>query len=1279
MQGVVGWMAVDRGRFGTLSLVVLAITLLLCQTAGAALPDEDPWEGHRCATGSGAGECSIPRGIAADPRNGHIFVADQNNNRVNEFNALGQFIKAWGWDVVLGGGTEFEICKVGDTCKPGTEGSGVGQLSAPQGVALDSSGNIYVVDVSNNRVQKFDPAGKPLLAFGSPGSGPGQFSGWGLGSYVAVDPADNVYVGDVERIQRFNTAGAYQDECAVTSGETVQSLAVDSTGNLYAVLEGGVRKLAYVGGGACDELDRFDMPPLPEGVNSPIAVTVDTEGNVFTFGCCGGRAAPNPIIEFDSKGKVIAEFGKGEYNTSTGLAINLCAGSDPPGNLYVSNSTESNSFIRAYGTDPVGCFKARTEPPTNVEETSATLNGSVNPNGEVVSECFFEFGLTTGYGQKLECTPKASELGTGSTPVPVHFDIAPLQKATAYHYRLVAKVGAETEFGSDVEFKTKGPPVIADEHVVSVIQSEATLKALVNPEGLATSCHFDYGTGETPSQSLGDDRKVHIVTVNLKGLAPGTTYHWRIVCANSSGSSESEDHTLFAYPPFASESGCPNQVFRTEASALLSDCRAYELVSPVDKNGGDIVRGSFTPGDPDGYTQATPEGNRITYTALSPFGELPSGVNFNQYLSERSEGGRAREGWSSQGIRPPVEGHNVIKASVGFNVQRQYMAFTPDLCYGWLIDQQTPPLTPEAIDGFPNLFRRDNCEPGKGDLEALTDVAPPDGTDPAYVTKRSVQGASADGSHALFVALAKLTSEAPEDGSYKLYDRFGGAIHLVSIVPDKGLGDPTPGDGKGAPVGGKLGAGKDWQGNLATAVSRDGSRIYWSNGELYLRIHPEQGLVEGECTTPAKACTVRAGGGEFWAASADGSKAIFTESEKLFEFDLGRREKGEKASREIAKGVKGVAGASEDLSHVYFVSRDALDGGAAGKPNLYLAEGGAVSFIATLSEKDMGEKKEPGADASPYTVVAANPYDRPTRVSADGEAIAFDSRASLTGYDNTDTASGKAAVEVFVYQAGSDELQCASCNPSEARPQTLPEMHQPYTFPWDPGRLTTKVPAAALLPTWEQPTYASRPLSANGSRLFFNSYDTLLPRDTNGKMDVYEWEAAGTGSCKATKGNPSYFAQRGGCIYLISSGESSYESEFWEASANGSDVFFTTESSFVPPDPGSIDLYDARVDGGFKYPVPKPPCEGEACQSPPPAPDHPTPASSASPGNGNVDNKEGGGGGPNCGALSRKAKHLSAAARRAGGSTPKGQRLSHKARQAASQANHCRARQRRAK
>jgi len=128
-------------------------------------------------------------------------------------------------------------------------------------------------------------------------------------------------------------------------------------------------------------------------------------------------------------------------------------------------------------------------------------------------------------------------------------------------------------------------------------------------------------------------------------------------------------------------------------------------------------------------------------------------------------------------------------------------------------------------------------------------------------------------------------------------------------------------------------------------------------------------------------------------------------------------------------------------------------------------------------------------------------------------------------------------------------------------------------------------------------------ISDDGSRVFFESLNALVPADTNVKQDVYQWQAPGSGEC--TESGFGFAAEAGGCVTLISSGKDETDSEFIDASADGDDVFFATGASLVPWDPAQIDLYDARVGGGFA-PPPSPPaeCTGEACQpqTPPPAP-----------------------------------------------------------------------------
>ena len=107
--------------------------------------------------GTGAGQYIGPWGIAIDPRNGNVYVSDQGNNRVEEFSSGGTFIKAFGWGVNKTGKDEFEICT--SECKAGLAGTGNGQFSTIAGVAVDSSGNVWVADFGNNRIEEFNEKG----------------------------------------------------------------------------------------------------------------------------------------------------------------------------------------------------------------------------------------------------------------------------------------------------------------------------------------------------------------------------------------------------------------------------------------------------------------------------------------------------------------------------------------------------------------------------------------------------------------------------------------------------------------------------------------------------------------------------------------------------------------------------------------------------------------------------------------------------------------------------------------------------------------------------------------------------------------------------------------------------------------------------------------------------------------------------------------------------------------------------------------------------------------
>ena len=174
------------------------------------------------SVGSNAGQLSAPLGVAVNG-SGNLFVGDQGNNRIDEFTAAGAFVRAFGWDVVSGAPTTFEVCTT--SCKEGLAGGGAGELNGPVGLAFDGSGNLYVADRSNRRIDVFDPATPSFLrAFGwdvvsgAPttfevcttsckeglaGGGAGQLNG---PTDVAFDGSGNLYVADRnnDRISEFN-------------------------------------------------------------------------------------------------------------------------------------------------------------------------------------------------------------------------------------------------------------------------------------------------------------------------------------------------------------------------------------------------------------------------------------------------------------------------------------------------------------------------------------------------------------------------------------------------------------------------------------------------------------------------------------------------------------------------------------------------------------------------------------------------------------------------------------------------------------------------------------------------------------------------------------------------------------------------------------------------------------------------------------------------------------------------------------------------------------------
>ncbi len=208
---------------------------------------------------------------------------------------------------------------------------------------------------------------------------------------------------------------------------------------------------------------------------------------------------------------------------------------------------------------------------TSITQTSATLNATVNPNGGEVTECKFEYGTNTEYkSTPVSC---ASLPGKGTKAVAVSASLAGLLTAnTTYHFRISATNASGTSKGADETVTTLpvggggstiltgsiGPPTLPTTASPPIVTSttSATFTATVNPGGLATSAHFEYGpvlgggTGPityesvTPDQSVGSDFANHTVTATVTELLPNVTYHFRVVATNSAGSLLGADQTF---------------------------------------------------------------------------------------------------------------------------------------------------------------------------------------------------------------------------------------------------------------------------------------------------------------------------------------------------------------------------------------------------------------------------------------------------------------------------------------------------------------------------------------------------------------------------------------------------------------------------------------------------------------------------------------------------------------------------------------------------------------
>jgi hypothetical protein len=610
--------------------------------------------------------------------------------------------------------------------------------------------------------------------------------------------------------------------------------------------------------------------------------------------------------------------------------------------------------------------------------------------------------------------------------------------------------------------------------------------------------------------------------------------------------------------------GCPNEQVRHESSTNpatgqpysteLPECRAFELVSPAEKNAQHLYGG---------YT--APDGDAAIFGSKTALPGSPIGGT-SAYVARRTP-----TGWSTTPLAPPNDNPDNQEANdlgdIGSDFSTVFLGDN---------DQLVPA---DSDSHFLDLFAV-----GEGGSLSWISQGPNGGVGAApnnenvFASEARLGGATTDLSHVVFeTTYGKLLPQDTHSYGSEIYDRINQTTtELVGLLPNESvpvcgvsLGEQPGNDGTEAENQG--GAYRPTSVASDTVVSVEGTAVFFRSPDhgatacptptppqLYVRIDDEHTL---QISAPAAGVDDPHGEQEahYDYSTPNGDKVFFTTkgaltanantnndtSEDLYECEIIETAgKPACALTDLSSNgladpdgsqVQGMVDASENGEIVYFVAEGQLTSQAtSGALNLYVSENGHISYITALGSGLVNGFVWSGSS-------------RNARVTPDGTHLLFSSSASLTGY----TTNG--LQEIYLYDLSDGSMVCVSCGPPD----------------------TTASGEAALGSFPAHGVNAPQAnLSDNGETVFFDSPESLTGVDTHGIQNVYEWHD--------------------GAVTLISP-PGPYQASFQDASSDGSNVFFTTHDVLVGQDQdgGDENEYDARIDGG--YPAPPPPAK--QCES----------------------------------------------------------------------------------